>query len=352
MVTNKLVIDLLSTGSGGALKFAKAITLHRNLFEMEVILIVTEDLSDRIDISEHDLVFDNNFAGIGRFIYSRRITKCLKKTFGDYYLLNPYQVGLKYGAKKMISVLRNMEPFLHHRYQYGIKQRSRNWMLYHMTLQTFRRSDSVISISKCTKRFLAEKNIDSRLIPHGFDITETPKRSQYSADILVVGSILPYRRIEDVLAGISKLEGHHGVKRHLTIIGETVDSQYYKRLVSLSKRLEIYDRVSFLGKVKYEEVLGYMSKCTIFLNPSEIEACPNVAIESMMVCKYIIAVRNTALEEVYTDHVSYYDERDITAMAKAILNPTENSQEDIPNWTWEKCMKRYNKIISNELLRN
>jgi hypothetical protein len=122
MATNKLVIDLLSTGSGGALKFAKAISMYRNLFQMEITLIVIEDLSKRINIGDRDIILDNKFAGIGRYIFYQKITKCLKKSLGEYYLLNPYQVGLKYGANKMKSVLRNMEPFLHHRYHYGLKQ--------------------------------------------------------------------------------------------------------------------------------------------------------------------------------------------------------------------------------------
>lgn len=354
MKQNILIVDLLSTGSGGALKFAKEIVKHRRLFDFTLVFLATEDIAGILELNSQDLIFEKKYAGVGRLIHSGFIRRRIRKRYREYYVLNPYQVGFKYGADKLVSVLRNMEPFHFQKYEYTWLLYVRNMFLYTLTIRTFKSSDLVISISKCTQKFLKSLEIESRLIPHGFEIS-TDKLSDLKAtkgtDILVVGSLLPYRRLEDVIEAIYVMRLRYGLSRKVSVIGNIGDRRYYLKLLALIGKRNLSDQVEFLFKLDYNDVLNYMRSASTFINPSEVEACPNIAIESLMLANEIISVEVEPLKEVYGRNVSYYEPRNVEALVQAMVNPKNNSKSNIPNWNWEDCMNRYNKILRNELFR-
>ena len=350
-----LIVDLLSTGSGGALKFAREIVKYRRAFDFKLIFLATEEIAGKLEFNSLDFIFKNKYAGAGRFIFSRSIRRRIRKRYSVYNVLNPYQVGLKYGAEKLVSVLRNMEPFHFKKYQYTLILYVRNMILHALTIRTFKSSDLVISISRCTQKYLNSLEIESRLIPHGFEIGSDNlinKRLAKGTDILVVGSLLPYRRLEDVIEALYVLQQKYGLSRKVTVIGNIGDKRYYLKLLALIEKRRLENQVNFLFKLDYKDVLCYMRSASTFINPSEVEACPNIAIESLMLSNEIISVEVEPLKEVYGTNVSYYKPRNIEGLVQAMVSPKQNSLNSIPNWNWENCMNRYNKILRNELFRN
>ena len=95
-----------------------------------------------------------------------------------------------------------------------------------------------------------------------------------SRSIIFVGRLVRYKGVEFLLRSLAKTEGH------LTIVGEGPEGSYLR---SLAKKLQVQDRVNFLGSMDKLRVYREIFKNNLLVLPSvsEAEAFGVVLLEAM-----------------------------------------------------------------------
>lgn len=148
----------------------------------------------------------------------------------------------------------------------------------------YKRADKIIAISEDMKEGmedLLEKRVEK--INNPYDIEMMKERSKEEVTelrddkeyIISVGSLIPLKRVEDVIEGYSRVATKND-EYDLIILG---DGQERERLEELSKILGVGKRVHFMGRV--ENPFKFLRKSSIFVMASESEGFPNVLIEAM-----------------------------------------------------------------------
>jgi teichuronic acid biosynthesis glycosyltransferase TuaC len=120
----------------------------------------------------------------------------------------------------------------------------------------------------------------TRVVHLGADITtETigqAARAEHQT-LVTVGHLVARKRHADVIRAVAVLAARHPKLRYV-IIG---DGPERGALESLAARLEVADRVRFLGQLAPGQALAQMRRCTIFAMPSIDEAFGVAYVEAM-----------------------------------------------------------------------
>lgn len=234
----------------------------------------------------------------------------------------------------------------------------RNYLmaLYRPVLRAFfRRMDIIIVPSKV---FIGSKllsGFDSKIevIPFGIDIKKFELthminlkkeeiRKKYGFPIILfVGNLLPYKGLQYLILAMKEIKGN------LLIIGEGNLKNELKKIV-LKNCLE--NKVHFLGKKDYDELVPFYHACDIFVLPSLYESFGNVQLEAMACGKPVINTKiPTAVPEI-----SIHEETGLTvspgdssALAEAMKRLVENEEERVRFGL--KAKERVEKFYSMEI---
>ena len=183
-------------------------------------------------------------------------------------------------------------------------------------LLTLRIASGVICVSKDlenrAQRLGAKSTvvISSPLMLPRFNKTNVHKKER---KIVSVARLIPIKGIAYLIRAMV-----HVKDGSLVIIG---DGPERVKLESLSKRLELSDRVSFTGWVSDRStILDYLDQATVFVLPSLSEGLPRVLIEAMACGLPVVATNVGGVPEVVVDGVNglLVPPRDEKALAKAI----------------------------------
>jgi L-malate glycosyltransferase len=143
--------------------------------------------------------------------------------------------------------------------------------------------------------------------------------------VLRVGCIsrLRYEKGVDILlqAYAQIIKSHPEIL--LTIIGDGPDMN---KLKDLAKKLEIEDKVTFIGALDHEEVIKYITQMDIVVVPSRFEGFGLVAIEAMTCGKPVIATSVGGLTEIIQENVNGFSfpVNDYFKLAEIITNIAEH----------------------------
>ena len=95
----------------------------------------------------------------------------------------------------------------------------------------------------------------------------------------------------------------------------------------------------------------------IFITATEIEACPNIAIESLSSGCAVISADTIPLKEIYKDAAIFFKKRDTFELAKQMARLVDDpitrnvlSKKALRNsihFCWEKCAERTYELIKN-----
>lgn len=338
----KIVMNCLPASSGGGL------AIIRNL---------TPPLADEITAAGHEIAFllhvdqadlvpnlkpasvlwvTDPVGGWRRLIWETRQLGAILNHAGADILFTPYQVAALLPRVKNVLMLTNMEPFLHGGFKYSLANRLRNTALQMTSYRALRAADRVVAISKFTARYLEEKvGVPSqriRTIYHGRSMAMAPAESE-SADIATLlrvgmeepfvftcGSLLPYRRCEDIIGAFEQCVNRLPPGTRLAIAGTGTDQRYRELLHKLIAASPVGNRISLLGHVPLPVMGALYRRCLACVIASEIEACPNIAIEAMTAGCVIVSSDKPPLPEMFADSATVYHARDAAGLADALVN--------------------------------
>ena len=366
-----LLINFLQSQSGGARSYLRNMLQYINQWAKEgdltvYVLIYQRQLDvDQIDVEKFNIkiiVIENipHFKPVAEQWFVR---KSIYKYRIDV-LFTPYQVSLPFKGVKTISMLRNMEPFFHGQFPSTLRNRIRNLILQLLSSHTLKKSDLAIAVSDFSKQFMINNLgiTESKIVRiyHGRDLRFSPKPSPQDTQLLrelkvdsknfifTNGSILPYRKLEIILEAfaLSVASIHH----NLIVAGDSNDANYKLFIDDVIKRYRLEDKVIRLGFIDIEKIMVFYRHCKFFITATEIEACPNIAIEAMSSGCPVVASDKPPLPEMFQDKAIYFNAGDVKNLAEKLDDIISNSIQieaidyNIDRFSWQQC--------ANETLRS
>lgn len=372
-----VAINCVAFASGGALAYLKNLIprLYNKLkLDPQVANVYVIIKSAQVDYLEHtiaesDLVVFPDLGGLKRFIKERKMLPEILARHNVDLVFTPYQITPPTDGVINVVMLRNMEPFLCSEYKYSFLQNCRNLYLRWQTKKTLARSDGVIAVSDFVAGYLRQElGIPSSVIStvyHGRDTSlaapleseqKNHIRTKYKLGdrfIFTCGSILPYRRIEDILWCFDRFIASKYPGMELVVAGKGDDKKYAAMINDLLSQLDNRHRIKWLGPTSYDDVKGLYKLSELFVTATEIEACPNIAIESLTAGCKVVSGDFAPLREIYGDSATYFVRRNIGSMADAIVStlerPTLESekkrQSNLMKYDWDLCAENTIRVL-------
>jgi glycosyltransferase involved in cell wall biosynthesis len=133
-------------------------------------------------------------------------------------------------------------------------------------------------------------------------------------------------------------------RARLVIIG---DGRLRDELITLADRLEISDRVSFLGA--RADICEFLSAIDVFIMPSLWEGQPIALLEALAIGKPCIASDVDGVPEIIIDGANGYlvNPKDVESLARAMDSAIEN-----PNLLWQSPSRRMSRLDPKFLAKN
>jgi len=351
----KVLIYCLSSVSGGAVTYLRNIAplLVEHFAESRkhrLIFLAHEEQAPLLSGIDPALVYwvpGVRPTGYRRIWWEKRNLPRIVREQGVDVLFNPYQIRIRVLGVRQVMMVQNMEPFLFKLYQYSFNTWLRNHLLYRESLSSLRRAERVIAISCFVRDHLIQhvkiKRDRIRKIYHGSpDLrsdTDKVKDQEMLAKISVendyffsCGSLLPYRRrlapalptLRRCDCSIQSLRAVLGPRYAVGYCwfgggsplwrdryGETI----HRAIASSPMR----ERILTLGHVPWDTMAALYRRCAAFVIATEIEACPNIAIEAMAAGCVIVSSNRSPLPEMFQGCSLEYRARDISHLAHQMM---------------------------------
>jgi len=376
-----VLIDCLSSVSGGAASYLRNLgPLLSDRFEESpeghcLKLLAHEEqrpLVQTIPDSRCIWMHGKRLGGYRRVLWERMNLPRITREQRVDVLFTPYQIAPTVYGVKQVLMLCNMEPFRFRDFRYSPGTWLRNYVLHFHSLRSLRAADRVIAVSEFTKDQLVNSigvgPYRVRTIHHGRDTEFSPegdiKKDQKMLAriglqgnyLLTCGSLLPYRRCEDVIAAFERCADLLDTETKLVIAGSGTDNRYVKLVRKAIENSPCRDRILAVGHVPRETMMALYRRCLLFVTATEIEACPNIAIEAMSSGCAIISSDRPPLPEMFKGCSLEFRARDIENMVLQLRTCLEDealrcdlkarSAERAEAFSWEKCAEEtYSALV-------
>ena len=142
--------------------------------------------------------------------------------------------------------------------------------------------------------------------------------------LLVVGRIMPHKRVEDSLFVLDYLRNQIGSDWQLVIVGSSSGADIYReRLVSLAQKMNLPDLI-WTGPVTQEALIAFYQLADAFLLTSEHEGFGVPLVEALRYDVPIFACDSAAVPEILGDSGVLFYERNWPLVAETIHLVTED----------------------------
>jgi glycosyltransferase involved in cell wall biosynthesis len=366
----KILFNCVSSVSGGGRAYLR--NLSGPLAETfsaegqhDLVFLAHRDQSEllcRVPASNVIWISGPRHEGFRRIVWERSNLPRIVSDHRFDVLFTPYQIAPHVANVKNVLMIRNMEPFLFGRYKYSITTWMRNKILAAMSASCLRKANRVIAVSQFAANYLTRLDVPNeqiRTIYHG-----SPSLQQFddeAADrlatlgitgdfILTCGSMLPYRRCEDVIRAFNSCLSGLPESTCLVIAGSGADVGYGRLIRDIIASSANPSRILLLGNVPWETMVELYRRCMLCAISTEIEACPNIALEAMAAGCAIVSSNRPPLPEMFDGCVLGYEARDVGNLSHQILRVVkdETLQRELSNkallrakdFSWSVCVEK------------
>jgi glycosyltransferase involved in cell wall biosynthesis len=115
--------------------------------------------------------------------------------------------------------------------------------------------------------------------------------------------------------------------------------------------------ILLVGFINKEQMITLYKNCEFFVTASEVEACPNIAIESMKCGCAVISAEVKPFQELYENAVLYYKKRDVPGL-QALMHTLHNDAQlrkqlslralaQSNKFSWDLCAQKTYKFLSS-----
>jgi glycosyltransferase involved in cell wall biosynthesis len=341
----RLLVNILSAKSGGAVSYVRNLIPRLQeggrVNDSIQALVLCDATQKRVldscgQMSDAVLVAPTvALPALGRLRWERRELPKLVTEHAIDVLFTPYQVSTAITNAREVIMVRNMEPFLGSEYTYGVRGRIRNFLIRRATVASCQSAWQIIAVSEFVREYLQQHiGIESSRITriyHGRDtFFEADENSGHTAShdgamFLTCGSLLPYRRCEDVIKAFAVVAKRCPRRRlSLKIAGEGTEAKYRALLDTCVSKSGCSELIEFVGHVPKEQMRRLFRGCLACILSTEIEACPNTAIEALTSGCAIIASDAPPLPEILGTAPLYYPRRNVDELVKRMIQILED----------------------------
>ncbi len=200
-----------------------------------------------------------------------------------YKLKLPFIYGPVGGGQEAPEIMR------HYFKDYWIKEKMRSWVSSLMLrfnpgcYQSVRHADYILAWNEDTRLMVnslgREKFVEKEFggVGEGFIPSKPIFRPAHPGlELVWVGRLMPRKALELSLHGLSKVEARLPI--HLTVVGDGEMGQYVPEYIA---KYKLENRVTWVGKVDYEQVKEYYKKADVFLFTSLRDTGPAQLMEAM-----------------------------------------------------------------------
>ncbi len=374
-------MNCLSSRSGGAVSYIRhvveplASTLSSRGIRLKLLIRVTQ-IRDvpRSLIAGAVCVPDAQVAGMRRALWEFWNLGRVVRENECSLVFTPYQMATLLPSAINVVMLRNMEPFFSRGYQYSAGSRLRNEVLRIQTSRTLRRADATVAVSEFASSYAKNQiGVEGslvRTIYHGRDESFSPE-ARYEDNVqlqkmgvvrpyvFTCGSILPYRRLEDVLHAFQRFSRTDGCESQLVIAGSGTDDRYRRMIHEIIDAGGNESRIRDLGQVDNALMKVLYRHARIFVTATEVEACPNIAIEAMSSGCTIVAADSPALRELLGPGAVFYKPRERSELSRQMAVVWKDNElrarlaalalRRSAGFSWTQCASQTGELIASLL---
>jgi len=252
---------------------------------------------------------------------------------------------------------------------YGYEHKE-NKFLYRLEERLTGSVSFVIAISKAVKRYLIERNVVPAekiiVIYNAIDLEMfNPARAtqtfQKDSNNLVIGSIgrLHPQKGFNVLLESFQLVSEQLPNVILEIVGDGV---LREDLQDQAKKLNIADKVRFMGRISYQEIVQKLRQWDLFVISSLWEGFGIAIIEAMAMEKAVIATNVEGIVEIVDDGITGYlvPPKSPTALAQGIIELLSNEikriemgkaarEKVLKHFSMEQCVEKTKNVYDSLL---
>lgn len=118
-------------------------------------------------------------------------------------------------------------------------------------------------------------------------------------------------------------------------------------LKNLVKRLNVADKVSFLGNLNQTELVEYLNAADVFCLPSKNEGTPNVLVESMLCGTPVVASNVGGIPDVISPGVNGF------LLEPSSVQDISKKLEDALNINWDRDLIRQSvkRFFTDEVVK-
>lgn len=289
--------------------------------------------------------------------------KQLKKIFNknSYNLINTHTrfflssyLGVKYGKKYGIPVLHTEHGSGFVKHQNQIVELIAK--LYDLTLgkYVFKNATKVCGVSRSACQFAEKLGAGkTEVIYNGIDLSfwkEKINENRLKEELHIkkdevvfcfVGRLIPEKGCQDLIKVLCEVKS---INWKLLVIG---DGFYKKELEKMVNKLNIKEKVIFLGQKNEKDVRNIIRISDLVINPSYAsEGGPRTIIEAGACgCPILSSDNGLAIEILKKD--SLYSSRNLEELKNKILSYKQIPIPDVAKFDWENISKKYYKLISS-----
>jgi len=360
----KLLIDIVSRGSGGAKRHLKEILKYSNEDFCHFDLIYIWGPSSFLNIlpenkkiikKSHFLL---NFGIFGFFIFNLFFKKNIFKKNYDI-IFSPFG-NFTSDIHPYVSMSRNMLMFdkiERNRFKVGLTRLKLKY-LYLINKKSFEKSDGIIFLSKYAQKVVNSQlkifNIKQTIINHGVSDKFIKKnRSTINFNkpfkLLYVSDIFPYKHHSKLIKAVIELVKTEGYDIELTLVGKNAHNSTFKNIRRLIFDKKNNEFIKWKNNIGLEAVIDFYHKSDCFIFCSSCENMPNILIEAMSSGLPVISSKYPPMPEFIQNACLYMDPLSVNDIKKSIkkvinnqkfaVNISEKSFKLSQKYSWKKCAK-------------
>ncbi len=217
--------------------------------------------------------------------------------------------------------------------------------------------DRLVSLGVSKQKITVLPNgVDAQLFQPGDREKLRKQHDLTRPTLLYVGNLIPLKGVDLIIQALAKLPDHL-----LIVVGAGTEQT---RLVKLAARLQVSDRIRFVGTLSQQQLVEYYTIADILLLPSSREGCANVLLEALSCGTPVIATAVGGSPDIITDPSAglLIEQRTADALITAIqqlsakLPDSQIVRDYAQRFSWSPIIKQqidtYQTVINNHLSLN
>lgn len=327
----KLGIDASRNRSGGAIAYLVGILSEKNKYIdcfNEIHLFVPLEIVNKIP-------FRKNL-----YIHTLKKRSIVFEIFWQYYTLNKILNHLKINLlfttdsatfcnfSRNILLNQDVLPYdsianINSNYFENL----RNFLIRSVQSHSFKNAIGIIFLSQYSRKLITSyhkiKNIDTVIIPHGFDSEYLniyiPKQHRSIFKVVYTSNYLPYKNFENVLEAIKSVLIEKGNILNFYFIGGGNSIEYTRIKTNVKKDVILCNNVFFFDFLNKQDIIKIYKGSDIFLYASECEAFGITLLEALATGMPIISSNLSGLLEIINGLAVEINPRNPDDIAEGII---------------------------------